>query len=141
MTWRAVHKLRGGYESAYGDRKQGSQALHGPSGSMKYLEFGYEPGPGERKQAWQALHRPSGPMQCLQLGYESGLGKHKETKSSCDEAHKIGFWFWGPSNRSGHGESKQAWQALNGPYGPIQCLQFGERKQTSKTLNLNDLEG
>ena len=32
------------------------------------------------------------------------------------------------------GERNQAWQALNGPYGPIQCLQKGERKQASLTL-------
>ena len=51
------------------------------------------------------------------------------------------YWcFWGPSNRSGHGERKQTWQVLNGPYGPIQCLQFGngsghgERKQAWQAL-------
>ena len=40
---------RGGYESGYGDLKQASQALHGPSGQC--LELGYESGHGERKQA------------------------------------------------------------------------------------------
>ena len=31
-------------------------------------------------------------------------------------------------NKSSHGERKQGRQALNGPSGPIQCLQMGERK-------------
>ena len=31
-------------------------------------------------------------------------------------------------NGSGHGERKQAWQALTGPFGSSQCLQLGERK-------------
>ena len=34
-------------------------------------------------------------------------------------------------NGSGHGERKQAWQALTGPFGSSQCLQLGECKQES----------
>ena len=34
-------------------------------------------------------------------------------------------------NRSGHGERKQAWQALTGPFGSSQCLQSGERNHES----------
>ena len=34
-------------------------------------------------------------------------------------------------NGSGHGERKQAWQALTGPFGSSQCLQLGERKHES----------
>ena len=93
--------------------------------------IGNRSGHGERMQAWQALTGPFGSSQCLQLGYESGIGKHKQISSSCVGAPEIGFWFWGPSNRFGHGKRKQARQPLNGP----------ERKQTSKTLNLTDLAG
>ena len=66
-------------------------------------------------------------MQCLQLDYESGRGKHKQTSSSRDVALRTI-----QSLELGYEpcpcERKQAWQALNGPYGPIQCLQLGERK-------------
>ena len=127
-----------GNGSGHDEHKQAWQALIGPFGSSQCLQL------SEHKQASETLNWPSIYLKAfLALSLVTWWTQGRTDKHWMGPPIPFSACSWVNAstphnssmilqcNGSGHGERKQGWQALTGPFGSSQCLQLGERKHES----------